>query len=309
MVEQSLDKRMVVGSNPVMGILNMSRNKQTQHPFHLVRTSPWPILISFSLLNLLITTVLYFHEYNLNSTWFILLQPVGIFLFFYAFINWLWDVIIEATFEGKHSSAVQHGLRLGFIFFILSEIMFFFGFFWAFFHSSVSPSIWIGCVFPPLGIPVINPWGLPLINTVILLSSGVTVTWAHKVIVSNKVRLWKFKIIKSFRYYNARKEGFKGLFITIILGMFFTAIQLYEYKHAGFGINDSIYGAVFFLLTGFHGLHVLIGTIFLLVCLIRHIKYHFSRQHHIGLEMAIWYWHFVDVVWIFLFIFIYVWGA
>jgi len=282
--------------------------KQTQHPFHIVRVSPWPILISFSILNLLITLVLYFHEYNLNSIWFVMLQPVGIFLFFYAFINWLWDVVVEATFEGKHSSRVQYGLRLGFIFFILSEIMFFFGFFWAFFHSSVSPSIWIGCIFPPLGIPVLNPWALPLLNTVILLSSGVTVTWAHKVIVTNKV---SFKNIKTTAaaYYNSRKEGVKGLLLTIILGLFFTSIQLYEYKHAGFAINDSIYGAVFFLLTGFHGFHVLVGTIFLIVCLFRHLRYHFSRQHHLGLEMAIWYWHFVDVVWIFLFIFLYVWGA
>jgi len=230
------------------------------------------------------------------------------FLFFYSFINWLWDVVVEATFEGKHSSRVQYGLRLGFIFFILSEIMFFFGFFWAFFHSSVSPSIWIGCIFPPLGIPVLNPWGLPLINTIILLSSGITVTWAHKVIVTNKLFFKNIKTATAL-YYNSRKEGVKGLLLTIILGLFFTSVQIYEYKHAGFAINDSIYGAVFFLLTGFHGFHVLVGTIFLIVCLFRHLKYHFSRQHHLGLEMAIWYWHFVDVVWIFLFIFIYVWGA
>jgi heme/copper-type cytochrome/quinol oxidase subunit 3 len=202
---------------------------------------------------------------------------------------------------------VQKGLRLGFILFIISEIMFFFSFFWAFFHSSVSPSIWIGAVWPPIGIQTINPWALPLLNTIILLSSGITVTWAHKAILCPGyiVNIPEGEIIRQ----NYRKVVIMGLVSTILLGLFFTNIQLFEYKHANFSINDGIYGSVFYLLTGFHGFHVLIGTIFLFICLLRHIAYHFTSDHHLGLEMAIWYWHFVDIVWIFLFIFVYVWGA
>jgi heme/copper-type cytochrome/quinol oxidase subunit 3 len=215
--------------------------------------------------------------------------------------------VIEATFEGRHTFAVQRGLRLGFLLFIVSEIMFFFSFFWAFFHSSVSPAIWIGAVWPPLGIQTLNAWGLPLLNTVILLSSGVTVTWAHKTMATPRVL--PVPTDKSKFKYRARREVIKSLAATIVLGIFFTSIQLYEYKHTSFAINDGIYGSVFFLLTGFHGFHVLVGTIFLVVCWFRHVSYHFTRDHHLGFETAIWYWHFVDIVWIFLFIFVYVWGA
>lgn len=276
-----------------------------QHPFHLVKPSPWPFLLAFSLCLCLIFTVLWLHEYNTGNCAFLKFLPIGFFFFFFSFISWLWDVIIEATFEGRHTFAVQKGLRMGFILFIVSEIMFFFGFFWAFFHSSVSPAIWIGAVWPPLGIQTINPWALPLLNTAILLSSGVTVTWAHKAIATKRIAATS----TNANAYNARAEVIKGLAATIVLGLFFTSIQLFEYKHAGFSINDGIYGSVFYLLTGFHGFHVLVGTIFLIVCLLRHFAYHFTRDHHLGLEMAIWYWHFVDIVWIFLFIFVYVWGA
>lgn len=276
-----------------------------QHPFHLVKPSPWPFLLAFSLCLCLIFTVLWLHEYNTSNCAFLKFLPFGFFFFFFSFISWLWDVVIEATFEGRHTFAVQKGLRMGFILFIVSEIMFFFGFFWAFFHSSVSPAIWIGAVWPPLGIQTINPWALPLLNTAILLSSGVTVTWAHKAIATKRVAATS----TNTNAYNARAEVIKGLAATIALGLFFTSIQLFEYKHAGFSINDGIYGSVFYLLTGFHGFHVLVGTIFLLICLLRHLAYHFTRDHHLGLEMAIWYWHFVDIVWIFLFIFVYVWGA
>lgn len=275
-----------------------------QHPFHLVKPSPWPFLLAFSLCLCLIFTVLWLHDYNTNNCQYLKILSYGFFFFFFAFISWLWDIVIEATFEGRHTFAVQKGLRLGFILFIVSEIMFFFGFFWAFFHSSVSPSIWIGAVWPPLGIQTINPWALPLLNTAILLSSGVTVTWAHKAIATKRVSTTS----QHENAYNARAEVIKGLAATILLGLFFTSIQLFEYKHAGFSINDGIYGSVFYLLTGFHGFHVLVGTIFLIICLLRHLAYHFTRDHHLGLEMAIWYWHFVDIVWIFLFIFVYVWG-
>lgn len=178
------------------------------------------------------------------------------------------------------------------ILFIVSEVMFFFSFFWAFFHSSLSPSIWIGCVWPPIGIEPINPWGLPFLNTIILISSGVSVTYAHR------------SMLASYR------NGVSiGLFYSILLGVLFTFLQIFEYTVAPFNINDSIYGSIFYVSTGFHGLHVILGTVFLFVTLIRHLKYHFLVEHHFGFEASIWYWHFVDIVWIFLFVVIYWWGG
>jgi cytochrome c oxidase subunit 3 len=170
--------------------------------------------------------------------------------------------------------------------------MFFFAFFWAFFHFSISPSIWIGNVWPPKGIHTLDSMALPLLNTVILLSSGAVVTWAHRAIVSD-----------------AREATTKGLFYTVVYGIFFTAFQKFEYDNATFSINDSVYGSIFYMTTGFHGLHVFVGTLFLVVCLIRHLDYHFFTNHHIGFICAVWYWHFVDVVWIFLFLCVYIWGS
>ena len=275
------------------------------HSFHIVKNSQWPVMVALSLGLALLYTVLWLHEYTNADTCFVRILILSWPIFFYSFINWLWDIIIEGLFEGRHTRAVQNGLRVGFVLFIVSEVIFFVSFFWAFFHSSISPSIWIGAVWPPLGIKTLSPWGWPFVNTVILLSSGITVTWAHKVLSTRRSNVKSDPI----KIWNARLEGFKGLLATIFLGVLFTWIQLYEYQNSLFNISDSIYGSVFFLLTGFHGLHVLIGTIFLLVCTLRHFSYHFARDHQLGLEIAIWYWHFVDIVWIFLFIFVYVWGA
>ena len=169
--------------------------------------------------------------------------------------------------------------------------MFFFAFFWAFFDSSIKPSFIIGGVWPPEGLETLNPWAIPLLNTVILLTSGVTVTWAHHSIVSG-----------------AKKSAQKGLFFTILLAIFFTALQVFEYFGAPFSISSGIYGSTFFLATGFHGFHVFIGTCFLTVCLIRSAANHFTKEHHFGFEAAAWYWHFVDVVWLFLFVTVYWWG-
>jgi heme/copper-type cytochrome/quinol oxidase subunit 3 len=178
------------------------------------------------------------------------------------------------------------------VLFIISEIMFFFGFFWAFFHSALIPSIFIGAVWPPIGIEVLNPWGLPFLNTLILLSSGVSITWAHRALIAG---LFIDTIL--------------GLEITISLGILFTCFQVYEYVLAPFAINSGIYGSIFFLATGFHGFHVLIGTIFLIVCLVRQFKFHLMKDHHFGFEAAAWYWHFADVVWLFSFTVIYWWGS
>jgi cytochrome c oxidase subunit 3 len=205
---------------------------------------------------------------------------------------WWRDVIREATFEGMHSTIVQRGLRLGFVLFIVSEIMFFFAFFWAFFHSSLAPTIQIGSIWPPEGIEVFNPFGIPFYNTYILLLSGVTITITHHAIINGDGDVAKLNFLK-----------------TIFLACMFTSLQVFEYLEAPFTISDGIYGSTFFMATGFHGMHVLIGTIFIAVCFVRLVFNHFTKQHHVGFEAATWYWHFVDVVWLFLFISIYWWGS
>ncbi len=215
----------------------------------------------------------------LHISFIILLSLMGI---------WFKDVIVEGTYEGTHEIHVQIGLRLGVVLFIISEIMFFFAFFWAFFHSSLSPAVSIGCVWPPLGIETLNPWEVPFLNTLILLSSGVSVTYAHRALLVG-----------------ARKRVIVALAITILLGVIFTLCQIYEYINAPFSINDSVYGSIFHMATGFHGFHAVIGTSFLAVCFIRHLLYHFTQYHHLGFEAAAWYWHSVDVAWLFLFTSIY----
>jgi len=204
---------------------------------------------------------------------------------------WWRDVVREGTFEGNHTAKVQLSLRLGMILFIISEIMFFVALFWAFYHSSLSPVIQLGTVWPPKGITPLNPFSIPLLNTIILLSSGVFVTWCHHAILTG-----------------ARNEALFSLLVTIVLACIFTYCQYFEYIHAGFTISDSVYGSCFFLTTGFHGFHVFIGTVFLMVCFGRLYHSHFTKEHHFGFEAAAWYWHFVDVVWLFVFITIYWWG-
>ena len=267
---------------------NLLRNKNEQHPFHLVNPSPWPLYTAFSLLALALSFLLYFNFYK-NSELYVLSSFI-IFVFFLS--RWFSDIIVESTYEGHHTQKVQIGLRFGMILFIVSEIMFFASFFWAFLHCSLSPSIDIGNIWPPKYICTLDPWSLPLVNTIILLSSGVTITWAHKAILDNK-----------------RNDVIFGIISTIAYGLLFSLIQYYEYVEAPFNINDGIYGSLFFLLTGFHGFHVFVGSIFLIICLFRQINYHFNSNQHIGFECAIYYWHFVDVVWLFLFILVYIWGA
>jgi cytochrome c oxidase subunit 3 len=217
---------------------------------------------------------------------------LGMAMIIYSMYVWWRDVIREATFEGHHTLLVQLGLRYGMILFIASEIMFFLAFFWAFFHSSLAPTIDIGAIWPPRGIQVLNPWEVPFLNTVILLSSGVSVTWAHHAILAG-----------------FRQQAIYSLVVTIFLAILFTGFQVLEYVTAPFAISDGIYGSTFFLATGFHGFHVFVGSIFLIICLVRAYKFHFTKFHHFGFEAAAWYWHFVDVVWLFLFVSIYWWGG
>lgn len=257
-------------------------NKQN-HPFHLVTISPWPIIISFRLFNNLICIISWFNNINYYIAPSILCTLLCLY-------QWWRDISREATFQGHHTFNVYKGLRLGIILFIISEIIFFFSFFWAYFHSSLAPSVEIGQIWPPLGIIPFNPFDIPLINTLILISSGITVTWSHYSIINKKFL-----------------ERKKRLTLTIFLGIYFTLLQLIEYYEAPFTMADSIYGRTFFIATGFHGLHVIIGTLFLFFCFLRFKLIHFSSAHHFGFEAAIWYWHFVDVVWLFLYIRIYWW--
>jgi len=264
----------------------MSNYQQT--PFHLVDPSPWPIVSAFGALTLTSGTVMYMHNYKGGfSTLFL-----GLFTLILTGGVWFRDIVRESTFEGNHTSMVQLGLRFGMVLFIVSEIMFFFGFFWAFFDSSLAPCIEIGAVWPPKGIDVFNPWELPFLNTLILLLSGVSVTWAHHAILVGN-----------------RRQSIISLFITIFLAKLFTICQVYEYIHASFTLSDGIYGSTFYLTTGFHGFHVFVGTYMLLVATIRLIKYHYTLTNHFGFEAAAWYWHFVDVVWLFLFVCVYWWGG
>nr|YP_010872919.1 cytochrome c oxidase subunit III [Pheidole fervida]WGV34115.1 cytochrome c oxidase subunit III [Pheidole fervida] len=254
------------------------------HPFHLVTVSPWPIIISLSIFNNLIMTVSWFHNMNYTLS---LTTPCTLLCMY----QWWRDITRESTFQGTHTPDVYNGMRLGMILFIISEILFFFSFFWAYFHSSLAPSMEIGQLWPPVGIKPFNPFDIPLMNTIILISSGLTITWSHHSMLNNNLA-----------------ESMKSLLLTISLGIYFTSLQLIEYIEAPFTMADSIYGSTFFIATGFHGLHVMIGTLFLFFCYIRMTSLHFSSNHHFGFEAAAWYWHFVDVVWLFLYISIYWWS-
>lgn len=253
--------------------------------YHVLDPSPWPINTSISL-NLVALSLISIFHFLLYG---VILTFITIPLFSYCLFFWFYDIILEGRFEGNHTKKVQSSLKLGIILFITSEVLFFFSFFWAYFHSALVPTIWIGELWPPSPIKALDPYALPMLNTVLLLSSGFSVTWAHRALLSSQ-----------------RLEVVAGLVITVAYGLFFTAFQLIEYNSCDFSIADTVYGSSFFMLTGFHGLHVIIGTIMLIVSFWRHLLYHLDNLHHIGFEAAIWYWHFVDVVWLFLYFFVYI---
>nr|AWV83333.1 cytochrome oxidase subunit III [Mogannia minuta] len=256
------------------------------HPYHLVDNSPWPIIGSIGALTFTSGMIMLFHKHN-NS-----LLMIGIMILLMTMIQWWRDASREGTFIGLHTFIVVNGLKIGMILFIISEIFFFISFFWGFFHSSLSPTMEIGMQWPPMGINVFNPTQVPLLNTMILLCSGITITWAHNSIMEGK-----------------HNESLKSMLLTIVLGVYFTILQGYEYYEASFGISDSVYGSVFFMATGFHGIHVIIGTMFIMTCFFRQMMFHFSMIHHFGFEASAWYWHFVDVVWLFLYMSVYWWGS
>nr|YP_010868909.1 cytochrome c oxidase subunit III [Hilara brevispina]WGU46325.1 cytochrome c oxidase subunit 3 [Hilara brevispina] len=258
----------------------------SNHPFHLVDYSPWPLTGAIGAMTTVSGLVKWFHQYDMS------LLLLGTFITTLTMYQWWRDISREGTFQGLHTMSVSKGLRWGMILFIVSEVFFFISFFWAFFHSSLSPAIELGAMWPPAGIIPFNPFQIPLLNTAILLSSGVTVTWAHHSLMEGN-----------------HSQTTQGLFFTVLLGIYFSILQAYEYIEAPFTIADAVYGSTFFMATGFHGFHVLIGTTFLIICLMRHLNNHFSKTHHFGFEAAAWYWHFVDIVWLFLYVTIYWWGG
>jgi cytochrome c oxidase subunit III len=310
----------------------MADTHAKHHDYHLVNPSPWPVVGSVAAFCTAVGLIIWMRSMGTGAGLFGVRGPgvfaIGFFAILLTMIFWWRDVIKEAN-GGDHTPVVQLHLRYGMILFIASEVMFFLAWFWAYFDASLFPNdidtlanvneavgmvqrnALLGGQWPPVpvegteatlpstGAPIggyfkgtFDPWGIPLVNTLILLSSGCTVTWAHHSLLKND-----------------RRGLVIGLVLTVILGMIFTALQAYEYHHAAFSYGGHIYGSTFFMATGFHGAHVIIGTIFLLVCLLRAIAGHFTPQQHFGFEAAAWYWHFVDVVWLFLFACIYVWGA
>lgn len=259
-----------------------------RHAFHLVDPSIMPLITSISSLIVVCGMSMYFHGYlgGVETTIFGLVSVLS------CMFLWWRDVIREGTLEGHHTNIVQLGLRYGMLLFIASEVMFFFAFFWAFFAASLAPTIEIGSMWPPRGIDVFNPFEVPLLNTLILLCSGATITYSHHAITAgNKV------------------EAAWSLLLTIILAIIFTFFQAFEYTTANFNISDGIYGSTFYMATGFHGFHVFVGTVVLVVCLIRMLLNHYTTEHHFGFEAGAFYWHFVDVVWLFLYIAVYFWGG
>lgn len=258
----------------------------TRQPFHLVEFSPWPLTGSIGALTLTLGLTAWFHGKGFLGI------TIGLIIIALTILQWWRDVIREATFIGHHTTPVINGLRWGIILFIASEVLFFFAFFWAFFHRSLAPTPELGCVWPPTGIFPLNPFSVPLLNTAVLLASGVTITWSHHRLLEGK-----------------KREAIQALALTVALGAYFTFLQAGEYWEAPFTLADRVYGSTFFVATGFHGLHVLIGSTFLFICLLRILSMHFSPNRHFGFEAAAWYWHFVDVVWIFLYLCIYWWGS
>lgn len=258
------------------------------HPFHLVDSSPWPLQTSVILGTVAASFVLTFAGAD-HASLLLLLSVIALVT---NMSLWFSDVISEGSLNGDHTLAVVTGLTLGMILFILTEIVFFGFIFWGYLHSALSPSVELSCAWPPVGIEALDAAAIPTLNTILLLSSGASVTWAHHAILAGD-----------------RKGAISGLLMTIILAVIFTFLQGYEYICATFTMADSVYGNIFFLGTGAHGVHVIMGTIMIAVATLRFISYHTSSQHHVGLEAAILYWHMVDFVWLVLYVIFYWWGS
>ena len=257
----------------------------SNHPFHIVTISPWPILTSINIINTLIGIITIIYRKTTRLIF------IGIITLIICLIQWWRDVIRERTFQGLHTFTVTKLIKIRIILFIISELIFFVAFFWTYFHRSIAPRIEIGITWPPSSIKQINPYNIPLLNSIILVSSGITITWTHYSLLTENIKETKLRFT-----------------LTIILGIYFTLIQIIEYLETTFCFNDRVYGSIFFITTGFHGSHVNIGLIFLITCFIRLSINHLSKIHHLHFETASWYWHFVDIIWLFLYITIYWWN-
>lgn len=258
------------------------------HPYHIVNFSPWPLMVSISLLYLLISIVLVFNNKEGYFTLFILsisLLNISVYL-------WIEEIINEGVYKGEHTKRVQYNLFYGFILFVISEVSIFTSLFFSFFYNSLIPSVELGCDWPPLGINILNPESIPLYNTLLLYISGITIT-----------------ITQNYINKRNKDESIWYLFFTIFLGSVFSYNQYLEYKFASFTISDSIYSTCFYILTGFHGVHVIIGTILLIVSFLRLLFHQFLYKNPVGLNTSAIYWHFVDYVWLVLFAALYCWGS
>ncbi|MEM6909770.1 MAG: cytochrome c oxidase subunit 3 [Pseudomonadota bacterium] len=282
---------------------------KVNHDYHILEPDIWPLVGSFSALTFTSGMILYLYPDVFGDNGWIVMG-LGLAGLIATFFMWFRNIVIEAQ-RGDHTPVVQLHMRYGMILFIASEVMFFVGWFWSFFDFALFPapltydavsdtttSLWgqdgasAAAEFVPNGMEVLDPFSLPLLNTLILLCSGTTVTWAHHALI------------------HGDREGLKqGLWATLALGVLFSFVQAYEYTVAPFGFGGNTYSSAFYMATGFHGFHVIVGTIFLGVCLYRAYLGHFTPRQHFGFEAAAWYWHFVDVVWLFLFIAVYIWGG
>jgi cytochrome c oxidase subunit 3 len=263
----------------------MSNGHAPSHPYHLVNPSPWPLAGAVAAFITAYGAVTYFHDRN--APWVLL---AGFVLVLLTMVGWWRDVVREAQVEHAHTEVVRHGLRVGMVLFIASEVMFFAAFFWAFFNGAlgVNPQV---TEWPPQGIQPMHTWTIPFLNTLILLSSGYAVHRAE-----HGLKVGHRNVLKL------------GLLIGVVLGALFLSLQIYEYGEATFGFTQGVYPSVFYMATGFHGFHVFVGVCFLTVCLLRALRGDFTPQQHVGFQAAAWYWHFVDAVWLFLFVWVYWWG-
>nr|YP_009994018.1 cytochrome c oxidase subunit III [Aphis aurantii]QNO35793.1 cytochrome c oxidase subunit III [Aphis aurantii] len=254
-------------------------------PYFILNLSPWPILMAFNTFNLMISNIMILNfKFNMTSL-------INFFLIISISMLWWRDVIRESTFQGNHNFNIMNLIKFSMILFIISELFLFISFFWNFLHNSLAPSIELGLNWPPKNIMFFNPLLIPLLNTIILLTSSFTITLTHFYLLNN-----------------LKKKTIMFMNLTIILSTYFLLLQMLEYNQATFTFSDSIFGSSFYMATGFHGLHVIIGTIFLLINLMRMLKLHFSFIHHISFELSAWYWHFIDIIWLFLYMTFYWWN-
>ena len=311
----------------LLNILNFNNKKnyltrqawRLQHPFHLPNFSPWPLLLSILVLSFVLCIIFYIHGFYINSFKFKLIISINILFILIILINWFFDIFDE-SYKYNHNERVLQGLQYGMILFIISEIFFFLCFFSSFIYYSLSPNIFIGCMWPPLGIKMGSIYGIPFLNTYFLLSSGLTLYYAELNILKKK-RINKFVLLENNNIINNkfwdnkqswinRLNTIEGFLMTLTYGFIFLLMQYYEYNVATFDMTDSVYGSIFYLMTGFHGFHVIIGLIFIYICIENHGRFFYDSSYsNLSFKCAIWYWHFVDIVWIFLFILVYWWGG